>query len=196
MVIVGSLPQDFFADGLHVVDIAEEVDDVFRAGEQGLLLDWGGLFPGGNCRPQQLSSVAVSVPWPEEHPAELRDALGIAIDTWILTHDVLYRFDGIANGHGLSFLLVEGRREVLYCEHEIRACPELLDELHGCPHRIKRRDLQNTRVAKVDDALILVFLQQCLKHGAGLRAVFREDTRLRTLSARSRRVRAGWSNAK
>jgi hypothetical protein len=56
MVIVGSLPQDFFADGLHVVDIAEEVDDVFRAGEQGQMpedddsietVTSGRCFPGG-----------------------------------------------------------------------------------------------------------------------------------------------------
>jgi hypothetical protein len=34
-VIIGSLPQDFFADDLHRMNIAEEVDDVLRAGEQG-----------------------------------------------------------------------------------------------------------------------------------------------------------------
>jgi hypothetical protein len=28
VVIVGSLPQDFFADGVELVDVAEEVDDV------------------------------------------------------------------------------------------------------------------------------------------------------------------------
>jgi hypothetical protein len=35
VVIVGSLTQDFFADGLDLVEVAKEVDDVFRAGEQG-----------------------------------------------------------------------------------------------------------------------------------------------------------------
>ena len=114
----------------------------------------------------------------EEHPAELRDALGIAIDAGILAHDVLYGFDGVANGHCLGFLLVEGGLEFLHREHEIRARPEFLDELDGCPHRIERRDLQNSRVAKVDDALILIFLQQRFKHGAGLRAVFRENISL------------------
>jgi hypothetical protein len=29
------LTQDFFTDGLDLVDVAEEVDDVLRAGEQG-----------------------------------------------------------------------------------------------------------------------------------------------------------------
>ena len=128
----------------------------------------------------------------EKHPAELRDALGIAIDAGILAHDVLYRFDGVANGHGLSFLLVERGLEFMYREHEIRASPEFLNELHGCSHRIKRRDLQNPRVAKIDDALVLVFLQQRFKHGAGLRAVFGEDIALadivRALAARERRL--------
>jgi hypothetical protein len=36
MVIISSLPQDFFADGLHLV---EEVDDVLRAGEQGQMAE-------------------------------------------------------------------------------------------------------------------------------------------------------------
>jgi hypothetical protein len=120
------------------------------------------------------------------------DALRIAIDAGILTHDVLYRFDGSANGHSLSFLLIEGGLEVLYRKHEIRASAKLLDELHGCPHGIKRRYLQNPRVAQVDDALVLVFLQQRLKHGAGLRAVFCEDIPLANvicaLPARERRL--------
>ena len=35
----------------------------------------------------------------EEHPAELGDALGVAIDADVLAHDVLNGFDGVANGH-------------------------------------------------------------------------------------------------
>ena len=38
----------------------------------------------------------------EKHPAELGDALGVAIDAGILAHDVLNGFNGVANGHGLS----------------------------------------------------------------------------------------------
>ena len=128
----------------------------------------------------------------EEHPAELGDALGVAIDAGILAHDVLDGFDGVANGHGLSFLLVEGGLEFVDGEHEIRARPELLDELEGRSHRIERRNLQNPWVAKVDDALILIFLQQRFKHGAGLRAVLGEDIALadviRALAAGERRL--------
>jgi hypothetical protein len=39
MVIISSLPQDFFADDLHLMNIAEEVDDVLRAGEQGQMTE-------------------------------------------------------------------------------------------------------------------------------------------------------------
>jgi hypothetical protein len=39
MVIIGSLAQDFFADDLHLMNIAEEVDDVLRAGEQGQMTE-------------------------------------------------------------------------------------------------------------------------------------------------------------
>jgi hypothetical protein len=35
MAIIGALTQDFLADGLHLVDVAEKVDDVLGAGEQG-----------------------------------------------------------------------------------------------------------------------------------------------------------------
>ena len=38
----------------------------------------------------------------EEHPAQLADALCIAIDAGILAHDVLDGFDGGADGHGLT----------------------------------------------------------------------------------------------
>ena len=39
VVILGALPQDFFADGLDVVNVAKEMDDVFRAGEQGQMAE-------------------------------------------------------------------------------------------------------------------------------------------------------------
>ena len=42
----------------------------------------------------------------EEHPAQLADALRIAIDADVLAHDVLDGFDGGADGHGLCGLLI------------------------------------------------------------------------------------------
>ena len=53
--------------------------------------------------------------------------------------------------------------------------PNSLMSCMGVPIVSSGGNLQNPWVAKVDDTLILVFLQQCFKHGAGLRAVFRED---------------------
>src|SRR5713226_5484647 len=77
-----------------------------------------------------------------------------------------------------SFHLVQGGLEFIYRKHEVRASTEFLNQLHGRSHRIKRRDLQDARVAKIDDALILVFLEQGFKHGAGLGAVSGEDIAL------------------
>src|ERR1035441_10560775 len=61
---------------------------------------------------------------------------------------------------------------------EIGAGAEVLDELERRAHDVERRDLENPRVIEIDDTLILVFLQQRLKHGAGLRSVFGEDVAL------------------
>ena len=57
----------------------------------------------------------------EEHPAELADALGIAIDADVLAHDVLNGFDGVANGHGLGGFLIEGGLQFVDGVLEIRA---------------------------------------------------------------------------
>ena len=77
-------------------------------------------------------------------------------------------------------------------EHEIRARAEFFDELERRAHRVERRNLKDPRVAEVDDALILIFLQQRFKHGAGLRAVFGEHVALadvvRALAAGERRL--------
>ena len=46
------------------------------------------------------------------------------------------------------------------------------------PIVVEGRDLQDAWVVKIDDALVLVFLQQGVEHGAGLRAVFGEHVAL------------------
>src|ERR1700674_3540419 len=66
----------------------------------------------------------------------------------------------------------------MYGAFKIRTRPELFDELEGCAHRVEGRNLQNPWVAKVDHALVLIFLQQGLKHRAGLRAVVSENISL------------------
>jgi hypothetical protein len=38
----------------------------------------------------------------EEHPAQLADALGVAINASVLAHDVLDGFDDGADGHGYA----------------------------------------------------------------------------------------------
>jgi hypothetical protein len=43
----------------------------------------------------------------EKHPAELADPLGVAIHAYVLAHEVLDRFDGVANGHEILDLTFE-----------------------------------------------------------------------------------------
>ena len=42
----------------------------------------------------------------EEHPAQLADALGVAVDAGVLAHDVLDGLDEGADGHGLEYLRI------------------------------------------------------------------------------------------
>ena len=56
---------------------------------------------------------AVVEDFEEEHPAELGKALGIAIDTSVLAHDVLDGFDEVGDvGHGLRSFLIQCSFEV------------------------------------------------------------------------------------
>ena len=116
----------------------------------------------------------------EEHPAELGDALGVAVDARVLPHDVLDRFYGVANGHetlsgGLS---VELSLEFVDGAFEVDAGAELPDELHGCTHGIERGDGEDAGVFEVDDALVLILLEERFQDGAGWGAVLSEDVAL------------------
>jgi hypothetical protein len=61
---------------------------------------------------------------------------------------------------------------------EICSRTEVPDELDGCAHAVERRDAQDLRILQVEDALILVFVEQRVEHGASLLAVPREHVAL------------------
>jgi len=67
----------------------------------------------------------------------------------------------------------------------------LLYKLERRAHRIEWRNLKNARVVEIEDALVLIFLEQGFKYSAGLRAVFGEDVAfadiIGTLTAGKRR---------
>ena len=71
----------------------------------------------------------------------------------------------------------------------------MFDELDRRAHRIEGRNLKHPRIAQVDDALILIFLQQRFEHRAGLRTVLRENIALAdvicALAPRQRRLVEG-----
>ena len=83
----------------------------------------------------------------------------------------------------------------MYGALEIGAGAEAPDQFEGRPHGVEGRDLQDPRIVQIDDALILIFLEQRFEHGARLGPYFVKTSRLRTLSARSRRVSGGRSKA-
>ena len=59
----------------------------------------------------------------EEHPAELVEALGVAVDAGVLAHDVLDGFDEVGDvGHGSGGFLVELRFRVRGWRRGSSAC--------------------------------------------------------------------------
>ena len=115
----------------------------------------------------------------EEHPAELGDALGVAIDADVLAHDVLNGFDGVADGHGLSSFLVESGLQFVDGLLEAGAAAELLDELDRRAHRVERRDLAGCcGSSRSMTPSSWYFCEQRFEHGAGLRAVLGEHVAL------------------
>ena len=105
----------------------------------------------------------------EEHPAQLADALRIAIDAHVLAHDVLNGFDGGADDHGSSGLLIERVLHLVDGLFEALLAAERLDELHDAAHRGEGRHLQHIGVVEIEYALVAILFQQRIEHGAGLR---------------------------
>ena len=88
----------------------------------------------------------------EEHPAELRDPLGIAVDARVLPHGVLNRLDGGPDAHGLPFSLgnvVESFLKLVNGGFELLLASELPNQLDGGPHRIERRYLEDANIIEV-----------------------------------------------
>ena len=114
----------------------------------------------------------------EEHPAQLADALGVAIDPGVLPHNILNRFDDVANGHGLCGFLIESGLQFVHGVLETLPVAEHLDELHRRAERGEGRDAEHVRVVEIQHTFVGIFSQQRIEHGAGLWPVFREDIAL------------------
>ena len=61
---------------------------------------------------------------------------------------------------------------------EAALAAERVDELHDAAHRAERGDLQHVGVVEIENALVLIFGEQRIEHGAGLAAVFGEHVAL------------------
>ena len=65
----------------------------------------------------------------EEHPAQLADALRVAVDARVLAHDVLNGLDQSVDGHLSGDLLVERRLKIAHGTLETGLSAEGPDEL-------------------------------------------------------------------
>jgi len=92
----------------------------------------------------------------EEHPAELGDALGVAIDANILAHDVLNGFDSVADRHGVGAMLFIVTPPIS-TQVEARS-----HECERCTHECVRHNLGGFRVKSG-----LQFMDGALEIGAG-----------------------------
>jgi hypothetical protein len=85
----------------------------------------------------------------EKHPAQLADALRVAIDAGVLAHDVLDRFNGVADGHLLRGLLVKGGLQFMDSMLEALHVAKRFDELHRGAERAEGRDAEHVRIVEV-----------------------------------------------
>ena len=133
----------------------------------------------------------------EEHPAELGDALGVAVDAAILAHDVLDGLDGVANGHGLGYASGKGRPAVRARRaSKSAALPNSLDQLRRAFP--SRRTAGSAGLRGSSRSMTPSSWYFCSSASSTARACgpyLVKTSRLRTLSARSRRVSGGWSKA-
>ncbi len=93
----------------------------------------------------------------EEHPAQLADALGVAVHAGVLAHDVLDGFDEGADGHGLSGLSIEGGLKLVDGLDEVFQPAEGLDQLHRRAESGEGRNAQHVGVIQVEHAFVGVF---------------------------------------
>ena len=114
----------------------------------------------------------------EEHPAELGDALGVAIDADVLAHDVLDGFDGVADGHGLGGFLVEGGLQFVDGRSKSARPPNCLMSSSGVPIASKGGICRICGSSRLVTPSSWYFCEQRFEHGAGLRAVLGEDVAL------------------
>ena len=110
----------------------------------------------------------------EEHPAQLADALGVAVHAGVLAHDVLDGLDQGADGHDSGGLLVEGGLQVADGFYELILAAEGFEQLYRRAEGVQRRDAQHVGVVEVEHAFVGVLVKQRVEHGAGLVSVLSE----------------------
>ena len=100
----------------------------------------------------------------EEHPAELLEALRIAVGAGVLAHDVLNGFDEIGDvGHGSGCFLIECGFEFADGGEVLCLAAEEFDDLDRRAERGERIDFENFQRLDAPDAAVGVFVEQRIR---------------------------------
>ena len=124
----------------------------------------------------------------EEHPAQLADALGVAIDADILAHDVLDGFDEWCGRTWLRGLLIEGGLQFVDGLLEASLIAESLDELHGVPSASKGGIFSTLASSRLSTPSSAYLASRASSTARACAPYFVNTSRFFTFSARSRRV--------
>ena len=143
-----------------VVDEVEQIlaRDAFRVGGPTPPLKRGGYRRTVSVLEDFEFLVLVVDDLEKEHPAQLADALRIAIDAHVLAHDVLNRLDEGADGHLSGDLPVEGGLKIVDCPLEFRLPAEGADQFQRCAESIEWRDSKDIGVVKIEDTFVGVLV--------------------------------------
>ncbi len=82
----------------------------------------------------------------KEQPAQLADALGIAVYAAVLAHEVLNGFDEGTYRHGSGGVRIEGGLHFVHGVFEASLAAESAHELHGGAQCIQRRDAEHAGI--------------------------------------------------
>ena len=104
----------------------------------------------------------------EEHPAELLEALGVAVGAGVLAHDVLDGFDEVGDvGHGSGGFLIERGFEFADGGEVLLLAAEELDDFDRCAERGERIDLEDFQRLDARDAAVGVLVEQSVRARRG-----------------------------
>ena len=190
-------PGDLVAAAGERLELGQQrvVDEVEQRVAGDALVVGGPVGPAQMLRERRLVVVAeqfelllaVVEDLQEEHPAELFEALGVAVGAGVLAHDVLDGFDEIGDvGHRSGGFLVERDFEFPDGGEVVCLAAEEIDDFDWRAERSEWIDFQDFERLDAPDAAVGILVEQRVEHGARLLAVLGEDVALLDTARRAR----------